>query len=66
MDKKYYSFDTRFISLRYSLREYLKNNNIYYELSGAYSYYHFEILASPEELDNINTFLDTQIITEVV
>ena len=66
MDKKYYSFDTRFISLRDSLRGYLHNNNIYYELSGAYSYYHFEILASPEELENINTFLDSQIITEVI
>ena len=66
MDKKYYSFDTRFISLRDSLREYLKNNNIYYELSGAYSYYHFEILASPEDLKNINAFLDSQTITEVV
>lgn len=65
MNKKYYSFDTRFLSLRDSLKEYLKNNNIYYELSGAYSYYHFEILASPEELKNINAFLDTQIITEV-
>lgn len=65
MNKKYYSFDTRFISLRNALREYLKNNNIYYELSGAYSYYHFEILVSPEELENINTFLDSQTITEV-
>ncbi len=65
MNKKYYSFETRFISLRDALREYLKNNDIYFELSGAYSYYHFEILANPEQLKNINTFLDSQIITEV-
>lgn len=65
MNKKYYSFETRFISLRDALREYLKNNDIFFELSGAYSYYHFEILASPEQLEKINNFLDSQIITEV-
>ena len=63
--KQYYNFDTRFLSLRDALREYLKNNSIYYELSGAYSFYHFEILATPAELENINAFLDTQTITEV-
>ena len=63
--KKYYNFDTRFISLRDALRTFLKDNNIYYELSGNYSYYHFEILASPEELNIVNNFLDTQIIQEV-
>lgn len=62
--KKYYNFDTRFISLRDVLRTFLKENNIYYELSGAYSYYHFEVLASPDELQKINAFLDTQTITE--
>lgn len=63
--KKYYNFVTRFISLRDAIRAYLKDNNIYYELSGAYSYYHFEILANSSELEKINAFLDTQIITEV-
>jgi hypothetical protein len=63
--KKYYNFDTRFISLRDALREYLHNNNIKYELSGAYSYYHFEILADAAELEKINAFLDMQCITEV-
>lgn len=62
--KKYYNFDTRFISLRDALRSYLQENNIYYELSGNYSYYHFEVLASPDELQKINAFLDTQSITE--
>lgn len=63
--KKYYNFDTRFISLRDALRSYLQENNIYYELSGNYSYYHFEILASPDELQKVNAFLDTQTIMEV-
>lgn len=63
--KKYYNFYTRFISLRDILRSFLKESNIYYELSGAYGCYHFEILASPEEVENVNAFLDTQTITEV-
>lgn len=64
MNKKYYNFETRFISLRDALRTFLHSNNIYYELSGAYSYYHFEILAGPVELEKVNAFLDTQTITE--
>lgn len=63
--KKYYNFDTRFISLRDALRAFLHENKIYYELSGNYSYYHFEILADPSELEKVNAFLDAQIITEV-
>ena len=59
MNKKYYNFDTRFISLRDALRQYLKDNNIYYELSGAYSYYHFEVLANEKELISVNNFLDS-------
>ena len=63
--KKYYNFETMFLTLRNALREYLKNNNIYYELSQNESYYHFEILVDCEQLEQVNAFLDTQIITEV-
>jgi hypothetical protein len=63
--RKYYNFDTRFISLKNALSDFLKNNNIYYELSGNYSYYHFEILADKIELEKINNFIDSQIVTEV-
>lgn len=63
--RKYYSFDTRFISLKNALCDFLKQNNIYYETSGNYSYYHFEIYANNNELNNINNFLDTQTISEV-
>lgn len=62
--KKYYNFDTRFISLRDALRTYLHDNGIYYELSGNYSYYHFEILADAIELEKVNAFLDSQCIQE--
>lgn len=62
---KYYNFETRFISLRDALREYLKSNNIYYELSGGPAFYHFEIKTDPAGAASINNWLDTQIITEV-
>ena len=65
MNKKYYNFDTLFISLRDKLKAFLQDNNIYYELSGNYSYYHFEILANKIEFDKINVFLDSEAITEV-
>ena len=61
-NKKYYNFETMFLSLRDLLREYLHNNNIYYELSAAGAGYHFEILASPEECEKINAFLDNNTI----
>lgn len=64
--KKYYNFETMYISLRDELRSYLKDNNIYYELSKAYTYYHFEILASPAEVEKVNNFIDSVSITEVV
>ena len=64
MPKKFYNFDTRFISLRDALREYLHTNNIYYELSGAYSFYHFEIFADLMQLSDINNWLDTVTIPE--
>lgn len=63
--QKYYNFETRFISLRDKLKEFLNKNNIYYECSGAYSFYHFEILANQAELLKINNFLNSESITEV-
>ena len=62
---KFYNFETRFISLRDALRVYLKENGIYYELSGGPGFYHFEIETDPAGAEKINAFLDTQIITEV-
>ena len=62
---EFYNFETRFISLRDALREYLKTNNIYYELSGGPAFCHFEIKTGPDGAAAINSWLDTQIITEV-
>ena len=62
---KFYNFETRFISLRDALRAYLKSNDIYYELSGGPAFYHFEIKTDAAGAAAINTWLDSQIITEV-
>lgn len=61
---QYYNFETRFISLRDALRAYLKENNIYYELSGGPAFYHFEIKTDAAGAAAINSWLDSQIITE--
>lgn len=54
---KYYNFDTMFRSLKDILCKYLKNNNIYYELSGAAAGWHFEILTDAAGADAINKFI---------
>lgn len=62
---KYYNFFTMFRSLKDLLTEYLKNNNVYYELSGAAAGWNFEIKTDPAGAAAIDKFLDQHIITEV-
>ena len=61
---KYYNFETMFRSLKDILCEYLKNNGFYYELSGAAACWHFEILTDETGAENINKFLENNIIGE--
>lgn len=65
-DLKWYSFETSFVSLKNQLTEYLKKHNVtkvfvteVVEVSGAYSYYRFEILTDADGATEINHFLDT-------
>lgn len=60
---KWYNFETRFLSLKNALMHFLKDNNIYFETSGAYSYYHFEILTDTVGAQKINAWLDENTIT---
>ena len=62
--RKWYSFETRFISLRDELRNFLKESGIKYELSGCFGSYHFEILCNSAELEAVNDWLDANTITE--
>ena len=62
--KKWYNFETSFVTLADSLSTYLKRSGIYYERSGAYGNYHFEILADENGVISINAFLDENTIQE--
>lgn len=62
---KYYNFDTMWRSLKDILCEYLKSNNIYYELSGAAGGWHFEILTDPAGAAAINNHIEKNVFWEV-
>ena len=55
---KYYNFETMFISLATKIGDFLHDNAIYFEISKAGQYYHFEILTDPDGAAAINNFLD--------
>ena len=55
---KYYNFETMFLSLAEKLKEFLENEIISFEISGAGAGYHFEILADEYDAAAINKFLD--------
>ena len=61
---KYYNFDTMFRSLRNLLKEFLIDNNIYFEISGGAALWHFEILTDATGAAAINKFLDNNTIGE--
>ena len=56
---KYYNFETRIKSLKDVLIEYLKGNNIYYEVSGVYNSWYFEILTDPVGATIIDQFIES-------
>jgi hypothetical protein len=56
---KYYNFDTMFISLKQALQKFLYDNNITFEISKNYEYYHFEILTDSDGAKKINNFIDS-------
>jgi hypothetical protein len=62
---KYYNFETMWRSLKDLLCKYLKENSIYYELSGAAAGWHIEILTDPTGAQMINNYINSIIITEV-
>ena len=55
---KYYSFETMFKSLKDSLKRFLLDSNIYFEISGVVAGWHFEILTDANGVEMINNFLD--------
>jgi hypothetical protein len=64
-DKKdFYSFETMRGNLKEKFIVFLKENNIYYELSGCDSGWHFEINCNQAQLDLCNNFLERLTIIE--
>lgn len=63
--KKWYNFETAFVSLADGMSAFLKRSGIYYERSGAFGNYHFEILAGMDDVVAINAFIDANSIVEV-
>ena len=59
---KYYNFETMFISLATKTGDFLRDNNIYFEISKNGQYYHFEILTDAAGAAAINNFLDNNTI----
>lgn len=57
--KKWYSYDTDNPIVKDELRRYLKDNNIYYELSECFEGWHFEIKLSESEAEKVTWFLDS-------
>lgn len=57
--KTWKNFETESRKIKSELRKYLKENNIYYELSGCFDGWHFEILCDDLECEDINRFLDS-------
>lgn len=63
--KKWYNFETSFVTLANDLSAFLKCSGIYYERSGAFGNYHFEVLADMDDVATVNAFLDAYTIQEV-
>lgn len=64
--KQYYNFETLFISLKNELSAFLHKNKIYHEISACCPGYHFEILATEQQAQAINNFIDSVSITEAL
>lgn len=63
--KKWYNFETSFVTLANDLSAFLKRSGIYYERSGAFGNYHFEVLADMDDVVTVNAFLDAHTIQGV-
>lgn len=56
--KRFYNFETMFGSLKDALGAFLKTQGIYYEVSGCFDGWHFEIKADEAEVEMVNRWLD--------
>lgn len=59
MESKFYSFETKNKGVRNRLINYLKRMGVYYELSGCYNGWHFEIKLPESWVKIVNDNLDS-------
>lgn len=62
--KRFYWFETAFVSMRNELRTFLQDSGIYYELSGGAGLWHFEIELDAQGVAAVNDFISAHSITE--
>ena len=55
---KFYGFNTTSENIKNALRTFLKQNNIYYEISGCWNGWHFEVQVDENGLQKVNDQLD--------
>ena len=65
MERRWMWYETLFITVKERLAEFLKEHNIYYEVSGMNPGYHFEILVNDYEAQDIDYILAEDAIVEV-
>lgn len=61
---QWYNFETMFVTLADALSSYLKSMKIYYERSGCFGSYHFEIYASEKQSADIDCWILKNAIVE--
>ena len=57
--KKWYNYETENPIIKDKLRRYFHENKIKYELSACFDGWHFEIYLDENEVENVNSFLDS-------
>ena len=57
--EKYYNYETTENPIVNKLRRYFHENKIKYELSACFDGWHFEIYLDENEVENVNSFLDS-------
>ena len=57
--EKWYNYETIENPIVDKLRRYFHENNIKYELSACFNGWHFEIELDENEVENVNSFLDS-------
>lgn len=59
MERKWYNFETPFVKTAERLHDFLQDQNFKHEVSAVMAGYHFEILLNAEEVQAVESFLQS-------